>query len=274
MRIVGVSPLRVCIAAAMDVRMDHWYLIASTLFALVGGAWGLWSVLHGTRSRWTMASMVAVFGFQLAFLSGRGEARGACPLRDTGEILVFLAWSLTMFYLIVGPAYRLSLLGVFTAPVVVVFQGVTLLGGLLDADPERVVSQNFWGEIHAAVSVLAYGALALAAVAGVMFLVLDRLLKDHHLTGGLFRNLPPARELLVSLQRLLCLGGGLLTLGIVAGILMPRTGSPAHLMMATFVWLGYAALIFTQLKRGLTGRRLSWCALLGFVISLAVFAFI
>ena len=258
----------------MDGRMDRWYLIVSTLFALAGGAWGIWSVLHGTRSRWTMASMVAVFGFQLAFLSLRGEARGACPLRDTGEILVFLAWSLTMFYLIIGPAYRISLLGVFTAPVVLVFQAVALFSGLLDANPQRVESHNFWGEIHAAVSVLAYGALALAAVAGVMFLVLDRLLKDHHLTGGLFRHLPPARELLVSLQRLLWLGCGLLTAGIIAGMLMPRTGSASHLIIATLVWLGYAALIFTQQTRGLTGRRLSWCALLGFVISLAVFAFI
>lgn len=258
----------------MDERMDRWYLLVSTLFALLGGAWGLWSVLHGTRSRWTLATMIGVFGFQLAFLSVRGEARGACPLRDTGEILVFLAWSLTMFYLIVGPAYRISLLGVFTAPVVVVFQSAALFGGLLAQNPERVTSQNFWGEIHAAVSVLAYGALALAGVAGVMFIVLDRLLKDHHLTGGMFRNLPPARELLVSLTRLLWLGGGLLTLGIIAGVLMPRSGSASHLIVASLVWLGYAALIATQQTRGLTGRRLSWCAALGFVVSLLVFAFI
>lgn len=254
--------------------MDRWYLAVSTFFALAGGAWGLWSVLHGTRSRWTLASMVGVFGFQLAFLSVRGEARGACPLRDTGEILVFLAWSLTMFYLIVGPAYRLSLLGVFTAPVVVVFQSTALLGGFLDPAPARVEQHDFWGEIHAAVSVLAYGALALAAVAGVMFLVLDRLLKEHQLTGGLFRNLPPARELLVSLQRLLWLGLGLLTIGIIAGVLMLRTGSPAHLVAATLVWLGYAILVGIQHSRGLTGRKLSWLASLGFVISLLVFAFI
>lgn len=254
--------------------MDRWYLVFSTFFALVGGAWGLWSVMHGTRSRWTLAAMIGVFGFQLAFLSVRGEARGACPLRDTGEILVFLAWSLTMFYLIVGPAYRISLLGVFTAPVVVVFQSVALLDGFLDVEPVRVTQHNFWGEIHAAVSVLAYGALALAAVAGVMFLVLDRLLKEQHLTGGLFRNLPPARELLVSLQRLLWLGLGLLTIGIIAGVMMPRSGSPSHLIVASLVWFGYALLVVIQQTRGLTGRRLSWLASVGFVISLMVFAFI
>lgn len=254
--------------------MDRWYLLVSTLLALAGGGWGFWSVLHGTRSRWTLAVMVGVFGTQLAFLASRGELRGACPLRDTGEIMVFLAWSLTMFYLLVGPAYRLSLLGVFTAPVVFVFQVLALAGGLLDEAPERVTAHSFWGETHAAVSVLAYGALALAAVAGVMFLVLDRLLKEHHLTGGLFRNLPPVRELLVSLQRLLWIGGVLLTLGVAAGFLMPRGGSPGHLIAAIGVWCGYALLLGVQSTRGLTGRRLSWCAVAGFVVSLVVFVFI
>ena len=37
--------------------------------------------------------------------------------------------------------------------------------------------------------------MALAAVAGVMFLVLDHQLKAHDLTSGLFRHLPPVREL-------------------------------------------------------------------------------
>ena len=78
----------------------------------------------------------------------------------------------------------------------------------------KIAGGNPWHETHSATSVLAYGALALAAVAGVMFLVLDRQLKEHHLKSGLFRNLPPVRELLVSLERLLWLGGGLLTIGI------------------------------------------------------------
>jgi hypothetical protein len=89
--------------------MDRWFLIVSTVLALIGGGWGMWSVSRGTRSRWTVVWMVAVFICQLGFLSIRGDLRGACPLRDTGEILVFLAWSLTLFYLLVGPAYRISL---------------------------------------------------------------------------------------------------------------------------------------------------------------------
>jgi ABC-type uncharacterized transport system permease subunit len=255
--------------------MDRWFLITATLLAVIGGAWGMVSVHRGKRSRWTVFWMIAVFLCQIGFLSVRGEQRGACPLADRGEILVFLSWSLTLFYLLVGPAYRISLLGVFTAPVVMVFQTIALLPGVLQPDPQRVIGGNPWHETHSATSVLAYGALALAAVAGVMFLVLDKQLKDHHLKSGLFRNLPPVRELLVSLERLLWLGGVLLTIGIVAGFLMPHDKSAlGHLIAALSVWIGYAFLLGVKSVRGLTGRRLSLLTVALFILSLGVFAFV
>ena len=255
--------------------MDRWFLIASTLLAAVGGVWGMISVHRGHRSHWTVVWMAATFLCQIGFLAARGEMRAACPLMDRGEILTFLAWSLTLFYLLIGPAYRISLLGVFTAPVVVIFQGLALIPGTLTSNPVKALGGNPWHETHSAMSVLAYGALALAAVAGVMFLVLDKQLKEHHLKSGLFRNLPPVRELLISLERLLWVGGVLLTVGIVAGFLMPRTESAwGHLIAAVAVWLGYGVLLGVKQVRGLTGRRLSLSAVGLFVLSLVVFAFV
>ena len=255
--------------------MDRWFLIASTLLAAVGAVLGMISVHRGQKSRWTVLWISAAFICQIGFLSVRGQMRAACPLMDRGEILSFLAWSLTLFYLLVGPAYRISLLGVFTAPVVAIFQALALTPGTLTTNPLRLVGSNPWHETHSAMSVLSYGALALAAVAGVMFLVLDRQLKEHHLRSGLFRNLPPVRELLGSLGRLLWLGVGLLTIGIVAGFLMPRTASAwGHLIAALAVWGAYSLLLAVKQIRGLTGRRLSMAAVLMFVLSLAVFAFV
>jgi ABC-type uncharacterized transport system permease subunit len=256
--------------------MDRWFLVAATLLAVVGGVWGMVSVHRGNRSRWTVVWMIAVLICQIGFLSLRGEQRAACPLADRGEILVFLSWSLTLFYLLIGPAYRISLLGVFTAPVVMLFQTIALLPGVLDArNPQRVTGGNPWHETHSATSVLAYGAMALAAIAGIMFLVLDRQLKEHHLKSGLFRNLPPVRELLVSLERLLWVGGVLLTIGIVAGFLMPHDKSAfGHLIAAVSVWIGYALLLGVKSVRGLTGRRLSLLTVALFILSLGVFAFI
>jgi ABC-type uncharacterized transport system permease subunit len=254
--------------------VDRWFLIAATALAAAGGITGMWTVHRGTRSRWTVIWMIAVFVAQLGFLYFRGQARGACPLVGIGEILAFLSWSLTLFYLVVGPTYRVSLLGVFTAPLVTIFQILALLPGVWDPNPERIPATDPWRETHAAMSVLSYGALALAAVAGVMFLVLDRQLKDHHLQSGLFRNLPPVRDLLKSMVRLLWIGVVLLSVGVVAGFVMPREGGTAHLLAACAVWIGYALLLGVRQVRGLTGRRTATVTVLLFVGSLSVFALV
>lgn len=252
--------------------MDRWLLIIATLFAALGGIFGIMTLTRGHRSRLTVIWIAAAFLFQLGFLSIRGGERAACPLIGISEILVFLAWSLTLFYLLIGSTYRLSLLGVFSAPVVAIFQIIALLPGIWIADPQAVNSTSGWSETHSATSVLAYGAFALAAVAAVMFLVLDRQLKAHHLNSGLFRNLPPVRELLTSIRRLLIVGWALLTIGVVAGFLMPRGEALGHLIAAVAVWLAYATLITTNQTRGLTGRRYSSLVVLFFIASLSVFA--
>lgn len=255
--------------------MDRWILVIATLLAATGGIWGMVSVHRGNRSLLPLFSMVVVFGCQLAFLGTRGQHHQSCPLTDHGEILVFLAWALTLFYLCVGPAYRLSLLGMFTAPVVAVFQAIALVPGVLNPNPQHVPGANFWHEIHAATAVLSYGGFALAAVAAVMFLVLDKQLKLQHLTSGLFRNLPPVRELLVCMERLLRIAGVLLSIGIVAGFLMPRNPSMiGHLLAAVTVWSGYALLLGIKIWRGLTGRKLSLSVVVMFILSLGVFAFV
>lgn len=253
--------------------MDRWLLLLSTVLAVIGGGWGMLAVHRGTRSRWTVIWMAAVLLCQFGFLAIRGQLRGACPLQDLGETLVFLAWAMTVFYLLIGSTYRLSLLGVFTAPLVAVLQGFSLLFIWLGPAPSFVGETSVFHALHSATSVLAYGALGLAGIAGTMFLVLDRQLKDQVLRSGLFRNLPPARHLLISMERLLWLGTGLLTLGIVAGFLMPRT-TPAHshTLVAIAVWIGYGILLAVKSFRGLTGRKLALSAVGIFVLSLLVFA--
>ena len=255
--------------------MDRWFLLISTLLAAIAGVWGIAAVYKGHRSHWTLVWIMAAFVCQIGFLTVRGQLRAACPLMDDGEILAFLAWSLTLFYLLVGPAYRISLLGVFTAPVVVLFQTVALLPGTLDRSPMPIAGGNPWHETHSAMSVLAYGALALAAISGVMFLILDKQLKDQDLKSGLFKNLPPAGELLVSLNKLMLLGLVLLTVGIVAGFMMPHNEAAwGHLIVAVCAWIGYSLLLGIQQVRGLTGRKLSVSAVILFVFSLVVFAFV
>src|SRR5207244_10011425 len=109
------------------------------------------------------------FIFQTAFLSIRGHALGCCPLTNLFEVFVFLAWSVALMYMLVGPLYRLSLMGAFTAPLVVLLQGFALVAPIDILHPVKVPA-NPWLEFHASISTVAYGGFGVGCMGGVVCL--------------------------------------------------------------------------------------------------------
>ena len=257
--------------------MDTWILLAALVLAVIAAVQGAICVHFGKQSKFTIGWLAASFCCQLAVLSIRGQMRGSCPLGDTGEVMLFSAWSLTMCYLAVGSVYRLSLLGVFTAPLVSFLLGLALFPGMMEVAPEHAVNSDVWRAFHAGFSVLAYGALGLSAVAAVMFLVLNQQLKEAHLTTGLFKKLPPVRELIFVVRRLLVLGLIVLTLGVFCGVMMEEQGSFSggpmnhHLLMAAVLWASYGALLTVNRVRGLPPKKLALSTIVLFVVSLLMF---
>lgn len=254
--------------------MDRLVLLLATALAAVGGVLGWWSMKRGTRNRWTTVCMVFAFIAQFYVLGIRGEMRGQCPLGDAGEILLFLSWSLTMFYLLVGPAYRVTLLGLFTTPIVVISQLLALIPGMMTSNPERVTEVNPWREAHTAFSVLSYGAFGLATVAAIMFLILNKSLKNQDASSKLFKRLPSVNNLGKSIHRLVWIGFVILTVGITCGIAMGSADSLAHLIAATLIWVLYGVILGVKWKMGMTGKTMATSVSLLFIGSLLVFAFI
>ena len=183
--------------------MERYLLAGSTFCYLLGFAYSL--VLLGAGKfrpgRFNLYVIAGGFVLQTAFLYLRGHVVGRCPITNTFEILVFLSWSVAMAYLVVGTTYRISLLGVFTAPLVF---GLQLAALLLPSAPAAVRRgpPDGWLELHASTSLVAYGVLALACVAGVMFLVQEKQLKMR-VPGSIFHLLPPITTLAVAMRRLL-----------------------------------------------------------------------
>src|SRR5439155_10175232 len=133
----------------------------------------------------------------------------------------------------------LSLLGAFTSPLVFLFQTFALLA-LADLPAQSRVAPNPWLELHAAISIVAYGAFALACVAGVMFLVQERQLKTHQLRP-LFFHLPPIHDLAIAIHRLLRTGFALLTIGLLAGFAVRFDWMKVS--WGVGVWLIYGAIL-------------------------------
>jgi ABC-type uncharacterized transport system permease subunit len=208
------------------------------------------------------------FILQTGFLSIRGHELHRCPLTNLFEVLIFLAWSVALIYLLVGPAYRLSLMGAFTAPLVFLIQVFALLAPI-DLRRTIRVPVNGWLEFHASMSILAYGAFALACVAGVMYLVQERQLKAHQL-HSIFYHLPPLTDLFDAITRLLWLGFALYTLGLISGFFIGEPLPRLQIVFAFAVWLLYAAILQGRHLRRLAPRRVAALCIIGFSAALTL----
>jgi ABC-type uncharacterized transport system permease subunit len=168
----------------------------------------------------------------------------------------------------IGPAYRLSLMGAFTAPLVFLIQTFALLAPIDIPHPIRLPA-NPWLEFHASISMIAYGAFALACVAGVMYLVQDRQLKTHQLRS-FFYHLPPLTNLFSALTRLLWLGFALYTAGLVSGFF---TGGPLprlKMICAFAVWLFYGTILQSRHLHRVAPKRIATLCILAFSAAVSV----
>lgn len=219
-------------------------------------------------SRFSFLAIGLGFIFQTAFLYVRGHALGRCPLTNLFEVFIFLAWSIALIYMLVGPVYRLSLMGAFTAPLVFLLQAFALIAPI-DVRHAVKTPANSWLEFHASISIVAYGAFGLACIAGVMYLVQERQLKTHQL-HSIFYHLPPLTHLFAAITRLLWWGFMLYTLGLVTGFFAGGPLPRVQLVAAIAVWLLYAAILQGRHFRQLAPKRVAALCIFGFTAALTL----
>ena len=250
--------------------MDRVFLIISTICFLAAVVRTGVALRAGVfrPGRFNFLAIGLGFVFQTAFLSVRGHELGRCPLTNLFEVFIFLAWSVALIYMLVGPAYRLSLMGAFTAPLVVVLQGFALMAPIDVRHPVKLPA-NPSLEFHASVSLIAFGAFALACVAGVMYLVQERQLKTHHLRS-IFYHLPPLTDLFAAITGLLWWGFVLYTVGIASGFFTGRPLPRVQVVAAIGVWLLYAAILQGRYLRRIAPRRVAALCIIGFSVALTL----
>ena len=215
--------------------------------------------------------MVCGFLTHTAFLYYRGQADRHCPLTNSFETTVFIGtWAAVLFIFIgrgLPTAFRF--LGAFTAPVVLVLDLVALFG-LDDQTHTFSKSHSAWVEMHAAIAILSYGAFALAFVAGLMYLVQERQLKSRKLSPS-FLLLPSIEQLDVINHRLVLLGFGMLTLGMIGGFISYEIvghWTTPKIIWAIVAWALYAALLAARLGWSLRGRKIVLASMISFTLIL------
>jgi ABC-type uncharacterized transport system permease subunit len=216
--------------------------------------------------------------FQMAGLYVRGLAVGGCPLGNTFEIVQFVAWSAMVLYFFVGTAFRVTLLGLFTAGYAAALAVVSLLIPQWDlVHGQKIFGQNPWIELHAALAVFSYGVFGLLAVTSLMQLLQNWSLK-HKRLNGLFWFLPSVVQLEHINYRLLLLGVALLTISLSLGAAwwvrdLASVDSP-KLFFTVGVWFAYLIVLGLRVRARLVSVRFAWVCLAMFCLALGSLYFV
>jgi len=246
---------------------------------LVYGLASLFAVLAWRRGfrrdDGALYGLVAVgFALHTWALVERGLTLSRCPINNLYEATTFLLWTISGAYLVVGLLRRLRFLGAFVAPLLMGV-GVFALMPALDA-PGEGSGLVGWQSLHATLILLAYGAFGLGALTGGMYLVEDHNLK-HNKARAMASLLPPISRVEAVTGGSLVTGVGLLTAGLVTGVIYLKAARGSYLSTDPFVlysaltWVIYLGLVVARWRFEQRGRRLAVGAVGGFAFVLLTF---
>lgn len=248
--------------------MDLLLLASATILFAVNFALVFTQVARG-HFRVTVPGLVimaSAFAIQCSFLWQRGQWSSRCPITSSGEVLVFVSWAMVLWYFLLGSTYRMSLLGLLTSGLAAFLQGLALLPGMIpppNTGPRAKVDP--WIELHGSLSLLAYGAFGVAALAGILFIIHDRQLKKRP-PPRVFLHLPPITHLFRAMMLVLTLGCIMLAAGMAAGYFTPTKPSGSkHLV--SYIVLGVYAAVIAMRWAGTSHRRVAAGAAGGFVLA-------
>jgi ABC-type uncharacterized transport system permease subunit len=196
------------------------------------------------------------------------RAENPPPLTDLSWVFSFMTWVGAVFYLLLLRRSRLQRLAVLIAP-------VAFLGAFLAAlrTPGHAVAATAatgsWPHTHVLLASAGLSLLALAGLAGIIFLVEHGRLKSKR---PIERRLPlPSLEALDRVNAVtLSIGFLLLTLGVISGMFWlqvthgrPWTGT-AHETWSLIAWAIYAVLVSARFIASQGSRQAAASAVGGF----------
>jgi cytochrome c-type biogenesis protein CcsB len=228
---------------------------------------------------WVRAGMAlstaGVLAHALAVLT-RGLAVHRAPWGNMYEFVTALTCFAAIFFLWVMIRYRAWSLGVFVMGAVVVILGLaetliyTAAGNLVPA------LQSYWLSIHVTAMTVATGVFFVAAVLGVVYLVVDRYNRrvaagKSQPGNGIIARLPSLEQLDRLAYRTVVFGFPVWTFGVMAGAIWADEAwgrywgwDPVE-TWAFITWVVYAAFLHSRATAGWRGRRAHYVQLLGFV---------
>lgn len=193
--------------------------------------------------------------------------------------LSLLGCTLAGVYLLLEKKLRLSVLGAFIAPLVLLFVLFSAITFHMNRHERDISTAGSLLITHIFSALLGNVVLALAFGVSIAFLIQETLLKKKRFSL-LQQKLPSLEQLDHLNTRLLLIGVFLTGAGILTGVLsLFQSDIPVFVFDIRFLWSGITLLVYgtallAHFLYRFQGRRVAWITIVGFVALLASFYFV
>jgi ABC-type uncharacterized transport system permease subunit len=217
--------------------------------------------------------LLSGFIFQVLGLNLRGVQVKGCPMGNLFEISQFISWSLVLLYFIVGTAFKVRSLGLFTVGLASCLSTASLLiPGWDEPYPVENNQGEPWIELHASLAIFSYAIFAIVALVSFMFLIQQHGLKKKQFKG-LYEYLPSVQTLDLLAKRLLISGVVVLSTALAFGFIFwanyPERVPLSKLLPTCLLWIGYLTVVILRIRKQLVTRRHAIASIVLFIFAIA-----
>jgi len=216
-----------------------------------------------------LATIVLMLGFILntIIVFERWYAAGRPPFANLYESLIFFAWAIVLIYLISEFVYKLKIIGAGVSLAALLFFGYA---SFLDKSiqPLMPALKSNWIIIHVTSYFIGYGAVTVAFVASVLYLIVSKKPSNSSLAANL--------DLLS--YRLISFAFPFFNVGLTTGAVWANVAWGSYWSWdpketwSLINWLFYSLYLHARIVRGWQGKRAAWLSIISFLA--VVFTFL
>jgi len=219
----------------------------------------------------TLAGLVAQsFAMVLRWIESYDLGIGHAPLSNLYESLIFFAWAIVFFYLLIERRTRNRSLGVFSTPIAFLAMAYASYSPTISSGIQPLVPalKSNWLIAHVLTCFFGYAAFGLAFALSVMHLLKKR---EKPEGSNVFIRIIPESSILDDMNyQMVVIGFLMLTLGIITGSVWAHSAWGSYWSWdpketwSLVTWLVYAALLHSRMVRGWRGNKLALFSIIGF----------
>ncbi|CAK8713590.1 Heme exporter protein C [Candidatus Electronema halotolerans] len=217
--------------------------------------------------------LVQTAGLGLRWHESYQLGMGHAPLTNMYESLLFFAWCAAIFYVLLEIKFKLPVIGAFVMPIPFLTLAYTSIAKDISKEISPLIPalQSNWLIAHVITCFIGYGAFAVAAGLGIMYLLKHFADKIKLSQESMISSLPDLRTLDDLIHKTIIFGFLWLSAGIITGAVWANEAWGTYWQWdpketwSIITWFVYAFTLHARFTRGWNGSRIAWLSVLGFV---------